>query len=90
LVSNPTEEITIVLADDGTVSEKIPISLVEVPAFVPFTRMVALETGRPEGSTTLPVAVLSWDQEVNPSIMRNERSVTFFRTFFIRKFLLLK
>ena len=56
--SKPTEEMTSVVAPAGAVKLKFPVSSVEVPTLVPFTRMVALETGAPALSTTFPVTVL--------------------------------
>ena len=63
--AKPTEEKTSVVADDGTESEKVPLSPVVVPLeAAPFTETEIPGTPLPEESVTLPFTTLSCAEDV--------------------------
>jgi hypothetical protein len=87
LDANPTEEISSVFDDSGTMKLKAPDSSVEVPMVVPLTWMDAFETGAPLGPVTLPATVFSWAQEASPRKTKRHKRKISFNTFFIHKHL---
>ena len=57
LFLKPTDEISMMAAEELRLMEKVPLSAVDVPCFVDFTSTEAPDTGLPDASFTVPFKV---------------------------------